>query len=146
MILFREKVFTRRDPLPNPFPIPDEWEDKYDNVIYKVSQVDKEYNKDITKFGPTEKALIKGFRKDLKNGYIYVDGPSGGDTHYLSDYSSPNKYHRMSKSINDFDRLVYLIYPPILDEKNSKVIIPIVIQSLDGHKIYGQGTYSDTEE
>lgn len=129
MIILRQKQFARRDPLPNPFPIPDEWEDKYNDVIYSVSQIDKSYNKDIAKFGSIDKAKIKGLRKDLKNGFIYSDGPNGGDTHYLSDYSNPNKYHRMSKSINEFDRLVYLIYPPILDERNSKVIIPIVIYS-----------------
>ena len=89
--------------------------------------------------------MVRKFRKDLKAGFLYLDGLAGGDAHYLSDYSIPGKYHRLTKSINAFDRMDYLVYPPVLDEERRKVIIPVVIQSLRGHLIYGQGEYSEID-
>ena len=144
MIVKRKIYSNRRDPLPDPFPIPEEWIGKFDNTEYVVDQVDKQYNKDMQELGPIDKQTVRKFRKDLKAGNIYQDGPNGGDTHYLADYSDPGKFHRLTKSINTFDRMDYLVYPPVLDEENRRVIIPIVIQSLKGHLIYGQGEYSET--
>ena len=142
-MIVKRKVYSRRDPLPEPFPIPEEWIGKFDHTEYKVSQVDKQYNKDMQELGPIDKQTVRKFRKDLKDGKVYQDGPNGGDTHYLADYSDPGKFHRLTKSINTFDRMDYLVYPPVLDEENRRVLIPIVIQSLRGHTIYGQGEYSE---
>lgn len=143
MIVKRKIYSNRRDSLPEPFSIPSEWDDKWDDIKYAVDQVDKQYNKDMQELGPIDRQTVKKFRKDLQAGNIYHDGPNGGDTHYLADYSDPSKFHRLTKSINTFDRMDYLVYPPVLDEENRRVIIPIVIQSLRGHTIYGQGEYSE---
>lgn len=145
-MILKRKTYSRRDPLPKLFEIPREWEGKYDKIEYAVDQIDKQYNKDMQELGSIDKQAVRKLRKDLKDGYLYVDGPNGGDTHYLSDYSNPEKYHRLTKSINTFDRMDYLVYPPELDEEGRKLVIPVVIQSLRGHLIYGQGEYSEKEE
>ena len=142
-MILKRKIFNRRDQMPDPFPIPREWEGKWDSLIYKVGQVDKQYNKDIQGFGPVDKQKIKAFRRDLKNGFTHSDGPAGGDTHYLADYSQSGRFHRLTKSINTFDRMDYLVYPPELDEEKREISISVIIQSLKGHVIYGQGEYSE---
>lgn len=145
--LLEDNDKNKRDPLPEPFEQPDEW-GEYETK-YRIRRSDQ-YNKDMSGFGEVEKQYVRKLVKDIKNGYIYTDGPNGGDTHYLKKYSNPNKYHRMSKSINTFDRLVYSIYSPKLEEDvetGEKVIaIPIIINSLKGHNIPGQGLYSNVEE
>lgn len=146
MILKRKKIFSRRVPLPAPFPIPQDWDGKYDDVEYRVSIVDKTYNNEMKEFGLVDKAKVRALKKDLENGYIYSDGPAGGDTHYLEDRSlHPDKFHVMSKSINTCDRMNYGVYQPVLDEDNRLVIIPITIWAIKGHTIYGQGEYSETD-
>lgn len=145
-MILKRKTYSRRDPLPEPFPVSLEWVGKYDGIEYAVRQIDKQYNKDMQELGSIDKQAVRKLRKDLKEGYLYFDGPNGGDTHYLSDYSNPGKYHRLTKSINTFDRMDYLVYPPELDEEGRKLVIPVVIQSLRGHLIYGQGEYSEIEE
>lgn len=142
-MILKRKSYSRRDPLPDPFSIPEEWDGLWDSIEYQVTQVDRQYNKDIQELGSIDRHYVRKLRKDLRNGFIYQDGPNGGDTHYLEDYSNPNKYHRLTKSINTFDRLDYLVYPYELDKENRKLICPIVIQSLKGHNIYGQGEYSE---
>ena len=144
-MIVKRKTYSRRDPMPEPFTIPNEWDGKWETIEYAVRQVDKKYNDEIKQFGPLEKQKIKKLREDLKNGYVYQDGPAGGDTHYLEDYSKPEKYHKLTKTINTSDRLEYSVYPPTLDEKNKKLVVPIVIQSLKGHTIYGQGTYTERD-
>jgi len=146
MIILRQKNNSRTfDPLPNPFSIPIEWIGKYDKITIRVDYT-KRYFKEIQLFGEVERKLIKSYIKDLKAGYYYIDGPSGGVTHYLSKKSKPDQFHRMTKDINISDRFDYLVYPPELNEKDREVIIPIKIQSLKDHNIAGQGLYSDTEE
>jgi hypothetical protein len=151
MIILRQKIknfsttLKQRDPLPDPFPIPSEWDGKYDKVYVDV-KYGKQYSKDLAIMGDIQKKTIRNFIKDIKLGYYYVDGPNGGDTHYLSKKSKPSKYHRMTKSSNTFDRLDYNIYPPVLDENKMEVSIPIVIQSAKFHNIPGEGLYSEIEE
>ena len=134
-----------RDPLPNKFPIPEEWKGKYIKTKVIVSY-GPQYSKDMMIVGDVQKKVIRNLIKDIKNGYYYTDGPNGGDTHYLAKESKPSKFHRMTKSPNNFDRLDYNIYPYELDEKNKQLIIPIVIQSVKYHNIPGKGLYSVTEE
>ena len=143
-MVIKRKTYSepRRDPLPEPFSIPDELAGKYDKIEIRVSET-KQYNKDMAVLGSIDKATVRQFRKDLKDGFLYTDGPKGGDTHYLADKSGPTR-QRFTKSINVSDRFDYIIYPYELDEKNRVVSLPVVIQSLIGHTIYGQGTYSET--
>lgn len=143
-MIVKRKIYSRRDPMPAPFPLSSDWIGKYDKIEYAIDYT-KKYNDEIKQFGPLEKQKIKKLREDLKNGYVYQDGPAGGDTHYLEDFSKPDKYHKLTKTINTTDRLEYSVYPPTLDEKNRKLIVPIVIQSLKGHTIYGQGTYTERD-
>ena len=148
MIVMR-KVYSstsKRSPLPDQYPIPDEWEGKYDSVEYDVSIIERRYSDEMKDYGPIDKKKIRGLKKDLEDGFIYTDGPNGGDTHYLTDQNKyPNKFHLMSKKINTSDRMNYGIYPPKLDEIRRRLIIPITIWTIKGHTIYGQGTYSDNE-
>lgn len=142
MIVLRTKIFSRRDQLPSTRfdDIPEEWGGGYDRVIFDVAEK-KNYAKEYQQLGNIDKERVKGLRKDLKNGYIYSDGPNGGDTHYLEDFSNKNK-HWVSKEINTCDRMNYIIYPPMFDEENRQVIVPIKIQSLLGHTGPGQKEYS----
>lgn len=146
MILLR-KNFSKYSKLPDLFPIPDEWEGKYDEIVVDVDVTDR-YNLEVQGFTDSERKLIKEYRKDLKKRYLYSDNPlrPNGMTEYLEEFSQPyskvNPFHRLTKRINYSDRFDYIVYPPILDEINRKVIIPVVIQSLRGHNIAGQTTYS----
>lgn len=150
MIILRQETKTfsknkQRDPLPPPFPIPSTWTGKYDKIFVDV-RYGKQYSKDMSTIGEVQKKDIRDFIKDIKAGYYYIDGPHGGDTHYLSKKSKPSRYHRMTKSSNTFDRLDYNIYPPELNEDKREVAIPVVIQSAKFHNIPGEGLYSETEE
>ena len=87
---------------------------------------------------PTIKKLIK----DINDGFFYVDGPNGGDTHYLSDYSKPDKFLIYSKSINVSDRLNYAIYKPDKISGNAK----IVLMRCKGHGLLDGRNYSEMED
>lgn len=148
-MIIKRKIYSstpRRVPLPDPYPVPSEWEGKYDDVEYDVSIIEKRYSDEMKDYGPIDKQKVRGLKKDLENGFIYTDGPNGGDTHYLADQNiHPDKFHLMSKAINTSDRMNYGIYPPELDETRRKLIIPITIWTIKGHEIYGQGNYSEIE-
>lgn len=147
MIILRQKFYSRRDELPSPRfdDIPEEWAGKFDSIRYNVRDNGKKYSNDMSQLGSIDKAKVKALRKDLKAGYLYEDGPAGGDTHYLSDFSNKGK-HWMSKSINTSDRMNYIIYPPELDEKKREIVIKAVIQSLLGHLGPGQKEYSEKQD
>lgn len=149
MIILRNKIFGKISEVPEPFHIPPEWIE-YEPEI-RVTSTDR-YDREISQFSKEERKLIKQYRKDLENNYLYSDHPDrkSGKTEYLEEYSKPYKkdrpFHRLTKRINIFDRFDYLVYPPELEEqpdKTYKVIIPVVIQSLKDHNIAGQKKYSD---
>ena len=87
------------------------------------------------------KKEIKSLVKDIKDYYLYEDGPAGGDTHYLSEFSRLGKFITMSKKISYGDRLNYRIYPPKV--KNGVYQMRIVLISCCSHSIPGIGTYSE---
>ena len=143
----RIKLFGKISKMPEKFLIPTEWEGKYDKIVADV-KTSTRYDEEIKDFTKPERDLIKAYKKDLYDWYLYEDNPlrPDGQTEYLEEFSKPFKkvkpFHRLTKRINNSDRFDYLIYPPVLDEENRKVIVPIVIQSLKGHNIAGQTTYS----
>lgn len=144
----RTKTYGKVSNMPAMFPIPEEWEGKYDDIKPSVEVTDR-YNNEIKEFVESERNLIKAYRKDLTDGFLYSDNPlrPDGKTEYLEEFSKPNSkvnpFHRLTKRINNSDRFDYLVYPPVLDEQNRIVRYPVVIQSLKGHNIAGQRTYTE---
>ena len=88
------------------------------------------------------KREIKSLVKDIKNYYLYNDGPAGGETHYLSEFSRIGRFIVMSKKISYSDRLNYRIYPP--EVINGVYQMKVVLISCASHLIPGIGTYSLT--
>lgn len=88
------------------------------------------------------KPRIKKLIRDIKNWHIYSDGPAGGETHYLSEFSKLGKFLTFSKKINTVDRLNYRIYPPSVE--SGRYYIKVVLINCLGHSISGIGTYSLT--
>ena len=146
-IIFREKLFRR-----------DEFDDKEaeylkDNPelvkIYGPSKIniepDSKYEKDILKLGvkgsPDRKRLdeLKG---DVKVGWLITDGPRGGDTHYLGDYSKSGEFYTFSKKISDEHRFNYRVYPPKEYIKNGKKVYltRVVLLSCYDHELK-EGNY-----
>ena len=105
------KLF-RRDDMPeekfgaNP-KITEDYEVDLKILVMRSKTFDKQYQ------ASAYKSEIKKLIKDIKAGYIYIDGNFGGDTHYLSDFSHKDS-HVLSKKINDIDRLNYRVYKPEL--------------------------------
>jgi len=149
MIIFRLKLF-RRDEFP---------ESDYDiikpdpkilnelgGIEIKISTEEK-YDKSISKLGikgsPNRKKL-DALKKDIKNLYLSFDGPAGGDTHPLGDYSKPGKFYVFSKSITDVHRLNYRVYPPEVviseDKKTKSYIQRVVLLSCYDHEV-SEGNY-----
>lgn len=87
------------------------------------------------------KKEIKSLIKDIKNYYLYEDGPAGGETHYLSEFSRLGRFITMSKKISYGDRLNYRIYSP--EVKNGVYQMRVVLISCSSHSIPGIGTYSE---
>lgn len=131
MIIFKENVYSRRDERV-------EWDkDILHVVIEKSSAFERDYNDlSIKSLIPRIRLLIK----DIKNNFIYSDGPNGGDTHYLSDFSKPGRFLIYSKSISVVDRLNYAIYEP--DEEG---VSKIVLMRCKGHGLLGRKGYSELE-
>lgn len=133
MIEFREKFYARRDENV-------EWKEEITSVdIQRSKSFERDYNDISMRLSiPTIKKLIK----DINDGFFYVDGPNGGDTHYLSDYSKPDKFLIYSKSINVSDRLNYAIYKPDKINRNAK----IVLMRCKGHGLLDGRNYSEMED
>jgi hypothetical protein len=133
MIEFREKFYARRDENV-------EWKEEITSVdIQRSKSFERDYNDISMRLSiPTIKKLIK----DINDGFFYVDGPNGGDTHYLSDYSKPDKFLIYSKSINVSDRLNYAIYKPDKINGNAK----IVLMRCKGHGLLDGRNYSEMED
>jgi hypothetical protein len=133
MIEFREKFYARRDENV-------EWKEEITSVdIQRSKSFERDYNDISMRLSiPTIKKLIK----DINDGFFYVDGPNGGDTHYLSDYSKPDKFLIYSKSINVSDRLNYAIYKPDKINVNAK----IVLMRCKGHGLLDGRNYSEMED
>lgn len=133
MIEFREKFYSRRDENV-------EWKEEITSVDIQISKsFERDYNDISMRLSiPTIKKLIK----DINDGFFYVDGPNGGDTHYLSDYSKTDKFLIYSKSINVSDRLNYAIYKPDKISGNAK----IVLMRCKGHGLLDGRNYSEMED
>lgn len=133
MIEFREKFYARRDENV-------EWKEEITSVdIQRSKSFERDYNDISMRLSiPTIKKLIK----DINDGFFYVDGPNGGDTHYLSDYSKTDKFLIYSKSINVSDRLNYAIYKPDKISGNAK----IVLMRCKGHGLLDGRNYSEMED
>lgn len=135
MIWFREKFYARRDEKIK-------WKDNsFESgkiIIEKSDRFNRQYQKILSII---DSKLIKGLISDIKKGFIYDDGPNGGDTHYLSDYSKPDKFLTYSKSINREDRLNYMIYKPNEDKS-----IKIVLANCKGHGLLDGRNYSEMED
>lgn len=95
---------------------------------------------------------IKNLRKSLKEGHFYDNGSfPNEETHYIESYSKPGKYHRLTKDIDNHNRLDYIVYPPEIfedPETDEKYLLTkIVLQNCIGHFDWRNGRYySDTEE
>lgn len=149
MIILRNKQYSRRDILPI--------EDRFINIpgidiedIKIVVEPSKnKWEKDKSKLSITDKSIVDKLKKDIKNGYLYEDGPNGGDTHWLKDFSNKNS-HLMSKFISYNNRLNYRIYEPIeeFDEDTgcTEYTIKVVLESCLGHGRNGAKNYSDVSE
>ena len=152
MIILRQRNYNRRDEF-------DEERDgfktcidytKLNNPKVKITlSYSKLYNKQMRDIS-VDKDTIKKLKKDLLDGFLYTDGPNGGDTHFLRDVSKLREELVFSKCINTFDRLNYRIYKPIIstDSKtnNSIITIKVQIESCKGHTYRSGKTYSDAEE
>ena len=110
---------------------------------FGVCEVDIQKNGNFTEQyqETTYRSTIKRLIQDIRNWYLYEDGPNGGETHYLSEFSRLGKFLTFSKKINNSDRLNYRIYPPKVE--NGKYKIKIVLINCIGHQISGIGTYSN---
>ena len=146
------KRFSRRDPmlpLEKQFRADPEIEKKYGKLKIAIHTT-KRYEDDLSKHYSVERKTIRKLKEDIMDGYLYEDGPAGGDTHYLSDYSVENDHHTLSKYVTSSDRLNYIVYRPDL-RKNEETgeleyIQDIVLASCKEHYGYGVGTYSETED
>lgn len=132
MIEFREKFYSRRDKNV-------EWSDEIILIdVQRSSTFERNYN-DLS-MRPYLR-VIKELIRDIRSGFIYDDGPNGGDTHYLSDFSKPGKFLIYSKSISVSDRLNYAIYKP--DENGTS---KVVLMTCKGHKLLDGRSYSEIED
>ena len=149
MILLRNKLFARRDILPD--------DRKFRADVKLIEQygipsvylgTTKQYAEDKKLLGPVLSKIVDGLRKDLRAGYIYDDGPNRGDTHWLKDFSNKNSI-MMSKRISDSDRLNYRIKPPTLipnptNKSELIYVIPVTIERCYGHSRLGTKGYTNT--
>lgn len=147
MIILRQREF-RRDEIPSYKRFVRDPEVEKDlGVELKIVLVpSKKYNiQSQTPLYKAYKSEISKLRQDIKSGYLYDDGPNGGDTHYLSDYSRKRDSALMSKIIGNTEhRLNYRVYEPeiiIGDDGNPDYIQKVVLESCLWHDTNGAGTY-----
>lgn len=142
MIKFKQKMYVT--PWPHQeltddmkFKADPELVKKYGEVepdIETLHRYDRQYEKTMYK------KEIKDLIKDINDGHLYDDGPAGGSTHFLSEFTRLGKHITMSKKINREDRLNYRIYPP--EVENGRYIQKVVLVNCIGHRIDSK-TYSE---
>lgn len=140
-----DKLFARRDPMPSEseqFIADPEVEKIYGPLKTTIVKSDT-YVKNFKSLMPTAQERVKKLEQDIKDDYIYSDGPAGGDTHFLSDYSyntGKKRSHFLSKKINTEDRLNYRVYPPRVETVNGKDVYTrkIVLSTCESHKVNGK--------
>ena len=142
-----QKIF-RRDPMPNKserYELDEEIMKKPGVISKRIIQKTPTFQKDYKTLMPSSQKIVDDFEKEVRQGYLYDDGPSGGDTHILGSYSSNiRKFHRLSKIINGHDRFNYIVSEPELkDNKDGtwSYIQKIVLETCAEHKIYGGKKY-----
>ena len=129
MIIFKEKDYSRRDENL-------EWSAEITGIdIQRSRTFELDYNDPSM---VSYRHIIKNLIKDIKSKYVYSDGPNGGDTHYLSDFSKPNRFLVYSKIINIDDRLNYAVYEP-----DNAGITKVVLMRCKGHSLLGRRGYSE---
>jgi len=135
----------RRDPAPPRFPIPAGLEHYPRSVLMIYSN---RYSNEMRQMGP-RREYVKLALKEVKEGFYDTDDPANVakglvfDTHILLDFSKLKRYRRFTKSINNFDRVDYLVYPPKLIR--GIVCTPIVVTSCIGHEIAGLRSYTEID-
>lgn len=152
MIVFREKIFRRDEISERVLEDLREDEDlvsKYGRPTIRIS-ASKLYNDQLKTFGlALDRSRIKKLLQDIKKGHIVNDGPAGGDTHYLGDYSKLGKYYTFSKAIDDNNRLNYRVYCPSVGinpiTKEEEYVKLIVLESCWGHNTR-EGDYLNDKE
>ena len=126
-----------RDPLPVRFIDYPEYRGA-EKILWKV-EYNSKANQQISGLSALTKKRIKSLKRSLEAGYVYSDNPKNDNenTHYLSRFSNPKKYHRLTKNVNGSDRFDYIVYPPEvyqnLDTKETTLYSKIVVQSVVGH-------------
>ena len=142
-----QKIF-RRDPMPTKkdrFEMDEEIMKRPDVISKRIIQKTPTFQKDYKTLMPSSQKIVDNFEKEVRQGYLYEDGPSGGDTHILGDYSSNiRKFHRLSKIINDHDRFNYIVAEPELKplgDGTYSYTQKIVLETCAEHKIYGGDNY-----
>lgn len=150
MIIFREKLFRRDIFLDYPSLLDKpELVEKFGESELSIETSDK-YNEDISKLGvkgSPDRKRLDSLKKDIRQGYLTSDGPAGGKTHFLGDFSKAGKFYTFSKKISDQHRLNYKIYPPKEYIKNGvhKHLLRVVLESCYDHELT-EGNYLEDKE
>lgn len=150
MIIFREKLF-RRDEFSDDKILDADSKllEEFGELKIQLELSDK-YKKDLPLLGmkgsPNRNRLDK-LREDLLKSFLTEDGPAGGETHYLGDYSKSGKFYTFSKKITDEHRLNYRVYPPeIIINKGVRYYVQrVVLDSCFGHELT-EGDYLNDKE
>lgn len=150
MIIFREKLFRRDEFTDYPFLLDDPELVKELGPSKLSIEVSRKYNNDISKLGmkgTPDRNRLEALKRDIHNGFLISDGPAGGETHYLGDYSRLRKYHTFSKKITEEHRLNYRIYPPQKYIISGKAVhlMRVVLDSCFGHETT-EGDYLNDKE
>jgi hypothetical protein len=143
-----EKLFARRDKVPNKseqYLADPEIEKKYGKLRTFIVKTDT-YRENFKSLMPTNQERVLRLEEDIRKEYLYEDGPAGGDTHILYDYShskGKRESHFLSKKIDSHNRFNYRVYPPGIYNINGKDIYlrKIVLSTCEGHKINGGPDY-----
>lgn len=110
---------------------------KYFKVDF--NKKDRRGNYDIL---PFQRSLILRYIDDLKNGLISVDNPNidpkySDKTHFLKSLSINGEYMVYSKSITEYDKLVYKVYKPkFITLYHTKTLIELI--NCIGHRFNGK--------
>lgn len=134
---------------------PIRWDDHGINLIRVNIEYSKKYESDMK--DPSVLMYSKKMRlliRDIRDGFMYEDGPNGGETHMLGDYNKKNKFLLYSKKVfsdkgvDTYHRVNYAIYKPeVSQDSPSKILVfKIVIQSVKGHGLLGRKGYSEMED